>query len=352
MASSAPSSADPIGVESAMTVPGQIFQGTHFVMDHKKTNEVGISSKITNPILIEGTDNNTEKRIICVHGIGGCHSQFRNIAAALKDEGYVVVRYDLLGRGYSEFPADIIFDDNAHVKQLRDLIIHLGWNSGPKYNIIAHSMGGAIATLYSNKFHDEINSIALLAPAGLLDPGVIRVVRGCFGWFQNIAKSVLSGSQEKAWRQDYMLSDEKARELQEEAIEDLRRASTRAPTIFEALWQSVLQFPLYGLDADVATLASLEHVPLYIAWGDEDKAVPFYPNFDRWRRIVDEKRITFRSYNVKYATYTGLGHGFFIESPDIVNGSLLSFYSDIVYLDVTSNDETDKDFVRKVSNVK
>jgi pimeloyl-ACP methyl ester carboxylesterase len=289
--------------------PGSVSDGTHYII-----NEPNLLSKAAQP-----------KTIVCIHGIGGNHAQFDNVVPALVSSGFRVVRYDLIGRGYSAFPEDNRFDGAAHVRQLRRLIEFLNLHT-QQYSIIAHSMGGAIAALYVEQYHKEIEYLVLLAPAGLIQPGLIPLVRSCCGCFTAIVKSMLRSSQEKAWRSDFTLSDSKAVELQEKSIENLRSIFARAPSTFEAFWQSVLQFPLYGLDHCVARIATFSELPVLLMWGERDSAVTYSPNFARWKEILDTRLAEEGCASVRYITYHDLGHGFFVESPDRTSEDLVSFF--------------------------
>ena len=284
---------------------GTVFDGTHYVIDEP-----------SRPIA---------KSIVCIHGIGGNHAQFSNIVPVLVDAGFRVIRYDLIGRGYSAFPEDNRFDGAAHVRQLRRLMEFLNLHN-EQYSIIAHSMGGAIAALYVEQYYKEIDSLVLLAPAGLLQPGLIPLVRSCSGCFTSLVKVILRRSQEKAWRADFTLSDSKAVELQEKSIENLRSIFARTPTTFEAFWQSVLQFPLYGLDHCVARIAAFSDIPVLVMWGDRDSAVTYSPNFNSWKELLDIRLTVEGGSSVRYITYHGLGHGFFVENPDTTSEDLMTFF--------------------------
>ena len=296
--------------------PGAISDGTYYIIDEPA-------------LACSGTHL---KSIVCIHGIGGSHTQFNSMTSALVDAGFRVIRYDLIGRGYSKFPEDKCFNGAAHVKQLRTLIESQNLQN-KKISLLAHSMGGAIASLYVEQYHSEIESVVLLAPAGLMQPGPIPLIRSCCSCFGVFIKAILRNSQEKAWRSDFVLRDAKAVELQEKCIEDLQSIYAEAPTTFEAFWQSVLQFPLYGLDSSVARIATFSHIPVLILWGDCDTAVPYSPSFNRWKTLLDARLTIEGGASMRYITYTGLGHGFFIENPDTTNKDVLLFLREVLLME-------------------
>ncbi len=92
--------------------------------------------------------------------------------------------------GFTAFPSEDVFEDGVsifsgrgHVEQLRELITQLGSVHGigdvtsQKYFLCAHSMGGAIATLYAAAYADELAGIVLFSPAGLMDLGPLNLLR-------------------------------------------------------------------------------------------------------------------------------------------------------------------------------
>ena len=137
---------------------------------------------------------------VCIHGIGAYSFHFDGFVKQLNLIGYDVLRYDLLGRGHSEYPEDGKFDANAHLQQLFQLLQERSLTER-KLTLIGHSMGGALAMLFTNTYKYElfINRVILLAPAGLMDPGPLPLLRrgGCI---KSLARKMLSGGQEAEWR--------------------------------------------------------------------------------------------------------------------------------------------------------
>ena len=153
----------------------QMFEGTHYY--------------ITEPL----TETKSEKDIVvCIHGIGSFSRDFDDLTLTLEANGFNCVKYDLIGRGYSIYPEDHKFDGPAHVKQLRELLVGIHVASpNQKYHLVSHSMGGALATLYCEEFGTEVASMTLLAPAGLIDLGPLKIVRSCPTFLRVAIKSLL-----------------------------------------------------------------------------------------------------------------------------------------------------------------
>ena len=286
-------------------------------------------SNTTHFVLKRSTVGN--RKVVCVHGIGSNHENFDKLTIALLESEYTVLSYDLIGRGKSAFPSNGKFDGEAHITQLRQLIVDLDFNSS-KYHLIAHSMGGAIITLYAEKYADEVQSLTLLAPAGLMNSIPHFFLRNCCSCFQNIIIQLIKHDQEKIWREDFVSHEGIRLQLENEWVAKLKSLfhDPNNPNHFEAVWRSVLQFPLYGLDESVAAVANAPKISVLLMWGKKDKAVPF-ADFDKWKFYFEEFRnnpLNIGSDNgkiIEYKVYNELAHGFFLEEYDEVNNSIVSF---------------------------
>jgi pimeloyl-ACP methyl ester carboxylesterase len=273
----------------------------------------------------------TRGLVVCVHGIGSFSAQYEGLAAVLHSKGLSTLTYDLIGRGDSAYPKDNIFDGDAHVSQLRELILFLRLNEGERYHIIAHSMGGAIATLYAAQHLEEIQSLVLLAPAGLMDLGPIKLLRGCCSCFQGIAKNIIASGQEQAWRNDFVSHKGESLEIENAFVEKLYAANRKNPKMYDAFWESALQFPLSGIDAAVEVVSKCKELSVLVMWGMQDAAVKYEPNASRWRHLLlgdastgeEQKKI------ISFVTYENMGHGFLLEHTNALNDDILSFFDNV-----------------------
>ena len=220
----------------------------------KENNEtINIKFHGTNYIYQKQQQNiNNNKTIICIHGIGGHSGLFADFASYFLNLDYNVLRYDLIGRGHSDYPSDNKFDAESHLKQLRDLIVHLGLHE-TKYIILGHSMGGCLASLYTNKFSEEL------------------------------------------------------------------------PTIFDASYECLLQFPLSNLEEDVTSLSLNPTLPILLMWGKKDAIVPHDPNFMKWVKLLELKDKL-----LACTLYDELGHDFFREDPEKVFSDIHIFLQHFV----------------------
>jgi pimeloyl-ACP methyl ester carboxylesterase len=295
-----------------LTAPGLFSGNTHYILS---------------PLIEREKENPSsppfQELVVCIHGIGSYHGHFKHLVPRLTDAGYRVLTYDLIGRGYSKMPSAMvredgtsIFDGPGHVSQLRDLLLDLQLTGRP-YHLIAHSMGGAIASLYAVAYPDDIASISLLAPAGLMDLGLVKFLRRC-RCLHGLIRSALQSNQEAAWRDDFQ---DPTKAVAEAALSDMRHMFSISPQHFEGFWLSVLAFPLFDLDSTIASLGTLHRLPIFLSWALHDRAVPMHPSLDRWKRILT----TASHPSIREKIYEDGAHGFFIEFHETVNEDLLQF---------------------------
>eukprot|EP00961_Rhodomonas_salina_P202207 2727177-Rhodomonas_salina.1 len=250
--------------------------------------------------------------ILCVHGIGAYSACFDKLAAALVNVGYRVLQYDLMGRGWS-VPANSPehYDGDGHVAQLHQLLKELKLQDQPK-DIIAHSMGGALAALYLAAYPPvQPSKLVLLSPAGLMNPGPIKPLRAC-SCMHGLIKMVLKSGQEGEWKKDFV---EKKGENFEQMMQMQRNQLRHNPHSFNAFFLSALHFPLYGIDEQVSRVGK-QPLSTFIMWGKHDKAVPMNPSLSRWEQHFP---------GMQKEIWDKAGHGFFLEQPERAATSIISF---------------------------
>jgi pimeloyl-ACP methyl ester carboxylesterase len=245
--------------------------------------------------------------VLCIHGIGGAKFQFDQLAQALVTNGFRVLRYDLMGRGDSA-PSEN-YTAEAHLNQIFRLLKELGLDQ-TEMDVVAHSMGGALATLFAKK-NDSVKKMVLLSPAGMMNLGPLAVVRK-WKWVQKPVGKMLRNGQEGAWREDFV---DKKGPVAEDCVKRLKEISQRNPKSYDAFYSSALVFPLSGLQSSAEALTNKS---VCVLWAEKDKAVPLKPSLARWKSALP---------NAAFKTYPNLAHGFFMEDASAVNDDVLSFLS-------------------------
>lgn len=105
--------------------------------------------------------------LVCVHGLGGESSVFyasnrSRLAEELLGAGYDVLTFDLYGHGFSEGPDLQEYSAELFASQLAELLVRLDLQC--KFDLLSHSFGGPITTLFAARFPNRVRRLVLLAP--------------------------------------------------------------------------------------------------------------------------------------------------------------------------------------------
>ncbi|PMB70053.1 hypothetical protein BM221_004701 [Beauveria bassiana] len=79
---------------------------------------------------------------------------------------------DLFGRGYSDAPADLPYDDRLYTAQIFLALSSspLPWTGTSAFHILGFSLGGAIAASFATYHANMLRSVTLICPGGLVRP--------------------------------------------------------------------------------------------------------------------------------------------------------------------------------------
>ncbi|KAI8966029.1 alpha/beta-hydrolase [Daldinia sp. FL1419] len=110
------------------------------------------------------------RRVLFLHGISTSCMTLKSIAVPLAEKGCRVMLFDLFGRGFSDAPADVPYDTRLFVSQILLVLASspLPWTGENGLSIIGYSLGGGIAANFAATFPHMVESLVLLAPAGLI----------------------------------------------------------------------------------------------------------------------------------------------------------------------------------------
>ncbi|MCK4857034.1 MAG: alpha/beta hydrolase [candidate division Zixibacteria bacterium] len=143
--------------------------------------------------------------LVLIHGMALDHRIWHDLPEFLARE-YQVLTYDLRGHGQS-FAPETGYSYREHVNDLKALLAELKFD---RVNIVAHSLGGAVAIKYALQMPNRVRNLVLAAPhvvgyadysdwpdiyrtARLIDIDQARISWETFRLFRNLKK----GSPEK-----------------------------------------------------------------------------------------------------------------------------------------------------------
>ncbi|KAH8175925.1 serine aminopeptidase, s33 domain-containing protein [Sarocladium implicatum] len=111
-------------------------------------------------------------KVLFVHGISTSCITLMHIANALVKRGYRVMLFDLFGRGFTDGVGDLPHDPRLYVTQILLVLASspLAWTGNNGFRLVGYSLGGGIAVHFANAFPHVVESLVLLAPAGLVRP--------------------------------------------------------------------------------------------------------------------------------------------------------------------------------------
>jgi pimeloyl-ACP methyl ester carboxylesterase len=243
--------------------PGLFFNNTHYIVK-EPSNRLNDRELVT---------------FILIHGIGSCFTCFNPIGDDLCNlHGFRVIIYDLIGRGFSKASPNGKYDADSHVNQLYELLQHLqssGIVSNGKVHLVGHSMGGAIATLFTSKYSDSVLTLTVITPAGLLGSTAVGLLPylGCFKPWIVGKKQLLD-----ACHRDFVNHTGKSRELESQLVKEMSLMADNNPDLFPSIWYSLLQFPLNDISKEITQMcvesrsASPQHI--LVIWAENDLVIP------------------------------------------------------------------------------
>ena len=249
--------------------------------------------------------------VVLTHGYATPYYIYDKIFECLVSKGYKVLRYDLLGRGYSE-RVDAEYNAELFAKQLDELTTSLFKDE--QFYLIGTSMGGIITTTYYKNHPEKVKKLILLAPAGMdtFKPPFYMKISKVPGLgeliFNNVAGPMLL---KKTTSELYYVSDEER---------DYYQRSFAGPIQYKGFLKATLSSLRHTiLRTDLAMegyrVVAKNNLPLLVIWGTIDKTMPYY-QIDRLKETCP---------NAKFITYENSGHIFLFDEGERVNKDILDF---------------------------
>jgi pimeloyl-ACP methyl ester carboxylesterase len=179
-----PRTLPPPRVNKSSPYPPTIFPGSRLVSTPHGTINVAEFGPV------EG------RKILLIHGISTPSIVFSSLAHALASDGYRVMTFDLFGRGYSDAPQDVPYDERLFCAQILYALQSspISWD---RFSLVGYSLGGGIAVSFAAHFAARLEAMVLFAPAGLLKQSKLslmaKLARG--GWVPAAIENWMLGRQ-------------------------------------------------------------------------------------------------------------------------------------------------------------
>jgi pimeloyl-ACP methyl ester carboxylesterase len=216
--------------------------------------------------------------VVLVHGFAGSTFCWRHQIAPLADAGYRVLAIDLPGFGMSSRPAGGVAGHGALAAALAGALraLHL-----PPAHLVAHSMGGYVASLVTLQHPDLVRSLTLVDAAIFRYPhlprplaGLIRAVKGPLAAFldRRMAKP-------KSWER--LLRNSYAGPVPLEALEGYAR-----PFLVGGIGETM--FSLLTAPARAAVADDVHRItcPVQLLWGERDTTTPLADGYKLQAALV------------------------------------------------------------------
>lgn len=213
----------------------------------------------------EGGDPNGQP-VVLVHGFSVPYFIFDPTFEFLCKQGFRVLRYDLIGRGFSDRP-NVQYNAALFVRQLKELLDALNFN---QVNLTGLSMGGVVTASFIDTHPEIVSKYILIDPCGaravslspflkaVRMPGFGELAIGLFG-SESMIKGVASD----------LFTPELIQKFQEKYSVQMQ---------YQGFKRAILSTMRNGmLDSFIETYKRIGKLgkPTLLFWGRHDATVPF-----------------------------------------------------------------------------
>jgi len=246
--------------------------------------------------------------VVLVHGFSVPYFIFDTTFSFLVDSGFRVLRYDLLGRGYSDRPR-AAYNMQTFLNQLRDLLDVLNLKH---VNLLGLSMGGPITAAFIDQHPECVAKHILIDPSGAKRirlslllylakiPLLSELFLGLIGsgnMVKNIATDIFDSNLVRQFQERY-------------------RVQMQYKGFKRAILSTVRNGMLGSFQETYARTGRLNK-PTLLFWGRNDATVPF----------EHSKIIRSAIPHAEFHAIENCGHVPHYEKPEIVNPILTEFLS-------------------------
>ncbi|MHA1971692.1 MAG: alpha/beta fold hydrolase [Candidatus Hodarchaeales archaeon] len=251
---------------------------------------------------------NDGKIIVLVHGFSAPYIVWNNIYHELVTEGFLVLRYDLYGRGYSDRP-ELKYNFDLFDQQLYELLNKLQLNHD-KVHLVGLSMGGGIVMTFADRHPTLVQKVTLIDPIGFslgfrFDLLLLKIplINKLLLKFVVTHKKIIAG--QKPDFHDFP----RINDYLEEFVSQMKYKG-----FLQAIHSTILNLPFTGLEETYKRVAN-RSIPIQLFWGEKDKTIPFKTS----------KKVLKTVPSIEFHPISGSGHQPQYTHPEEVLPLLVSF---------------------------
>lgn len=246
--------------------------------------------------------------VVLIHGNAAPYVSWDHTVDDLIDAGLRVLRYDVVGHGFSDRPRLRSYDRALYIQQLTDLIETLDIRS--PISVVGTSQGGSIGTCFAAQNPGTVDRLALLAPlfddfAGANSP----LMKALTTRFVGELVLQLAPDRKLSNLTGRIAAPGKKADLEADVARQLQFRGKRRAILANARGDSFTD-PTSAYEDMKA-----QGIPMLLIWGTEDQMVPG-DSMTRLRDLLPD---------VEYHEIDGASHLVHYEFPERVNPILTEF---------------------------
>ncbi|MHB8776228.1 MAG: alpha/beta fold hydrolase [Anaerolineales bacterium] len=246
--------------------------------------------------------------VVLVHGFSVPSFIYDPTFEFLMEAGFRVLRYDLIGRGYSDKPS-VHYDIHLFIKQLKDLLDALEMT---KVDLVGLSMGGPITAAFIEQYPHYVRRHVLIDPSGAKHVELSRLLEIAKLPFIGELFVCLFGS-------DSMLKGI-ASDVFDPRLVETFQAKYKLQMQYKGFKRAILSTMrnrMLGSFLDTYLQIGVMKKPTLIFWGENDRTTPF----------EDHKLLLQALPHAEFHPIENCSHIPHYEKTEIVNPILLEFLS-------------------------
>ncbi|MEA2023484.1 MAG: alpha/beta hydrolase [Actinomycetota bacterium] len=265
---------------------------------------VGLSAGVTHYELSGDADG---RRVVLIHGNAAPYVQWDNTIGDLRDAGCRVLRYDVIGHGFTDRPRLRTYDAQLYNTQLAELIDRL--DIPYPVSVVGTSQGGSIGACFAAAYPGRVERLALLAPFFDTHGGGIGAVLLKTPIVGELLLGLAPDSKIIDRTNYFVQSADKRTALEHEIAKQLRFRGKRRAMLANARGDALVDATSWyeGVKA--------QGIPTLLTWGTQDKLLP-EDSMSRLRDLLPD---------IEYHELEGAAHLAHYEFPDRINPILTRF---------------------------